>query len=88
MKGSCLFLQHLKDLINIRRNDFEALRRKSKDPSDSSDANSHEDEIVVVSVNKTTCVSVMKGLVAFLLAMDSSCGVDLFVIACKLSIHL
>ena len=46
----------------------------------------HVDQQLLVVREK--CVPVVKGLVALLLSMDFTCNVDLFLVACKVSLSL
>lgn len=86
-------LQHLKDVINLRRTDGEMLHRmmKSDGGAGASGARANgndslwDDADTPLFVSRDKCISVIHGLVTLLLSMDFTCHVDLFIIACKVT---
>lgn len=84
-------VQHFKDLICMRRNDLEVLRRLPKEEREgggggggSKDPEEEGGDAWLV-LPRERCLRVVRGLMALLLSMDFSCHVDLFLVACKVS---
>ena len=78
------FPQHVKDIIQIRKNDVEILRKLPRDSPmlDGKDIAELEADTVLV-LPKERCLPVVQGLMALLLGMDFTCNVDLFLVTCK-----
>ncbi|XP_070181060.1 dual E2 ubiquitin-conjugating enzyme/E3 ubiquitin-protein ligase BIRC6-like isoform X3 [Littorina saxatilis] len=77
--------KHFKDLIFMRRNDLEVLRRLPKEDREGpagKDGDEETPESVVV-LPRERCLLGVRGLMSLLLSMDFSCHVDLFLVACK-----
>ena len=81
-----IYVQHFKDIMQIRRTDGELLKKLPKDGAGSSlqDGSDGEGETHVTIVREK-CIPVVRGLIALLLSMDFTCNVDLFLITCKVS---
>ena len=86
------FLQHFKDIMNIRRTDGELLKKYPSDmkkfPKDAStqtgdSSNGDSDLEMSIVLPRDRCIPVVRGLMALLLSMDFTCNVDLFLISCK-----
>lgn len=79
-------LQHIKDIIQMRRTEVEMLRKmgsKVDAASDSERSNGEEDTEGALLLSKEKTLQVVKGLMSLLLSMDFTCNVDLFLITCK-----
>ena len=81
------YFQHFKDLIFMRRNDLEVLRRMPKDEREAAAGKDGDEETpeTVLVLPRERCLLVVRGLMSLLLSMDFSCHVDLFLVACKVS---
>ncbi|KAL8592605.1 hypothetical protein ACOMHN_026535 [Nucella lapillus] len=78
--------KHFKDLIFMRRNDLEVLRRLPKEEREAVAAAKDGDEEppeTVLVLPRERCLLAVRGLMSLLLSMDFSCHVDLFLVACK-----
>ena len=81
----CDNLQHMKDLISLRRNGVELLRclqtaKKELSLCKSSHEEMSEREMILP---RQRCLVVAQGLVSLLLSMDVTCHVDLLLVTCK-----
>lgn len=79
------FLQHLKDIVHIRRADAAMLQKLPGWREEGGAApNGGEDEAdTTLVLPRDRCLAVVRGLMALLLSMDFTCHVDLFLVACK-----
>nr|KAG5700865.1 hypothetical protein BaRGS_012272 [Batillaria attramentaria] len=77
--------KHFKDMIYMRRNDLEYLRKLPKEDSGAGGGKDTEDEPTepLLVLPRERCLLVVRGLMSLLLSMDFSCHVDLFLVACK-----
>ncbi|KAK6180714.1 hypothetical protein SNE40_008714 [Patella caerulea] len=77
--------KHLKDLIHMRRTDMEILRKMPKDSSSGVWTSAKDDDLEMdgLVLPREKCLSVVHGLMALLLGLDSTCHSDLFVVAAK-----
>ena len=79
--------------MQIRRTDGELIKKLSKDNSSGSSGSMDREGVVLdgcepaLIVSREKCLPVVRGLVGLLLAMDFTCHVDLFLVACKVG-HL
>ena len=81
-------LQHFKDVLNMRKNEGEILRKLRQQNHNSSaqagaDVRGPETQgssDVTLLMSREQCVPVIRGLVALMLSMDFTCNVDFFVV--------
>ena len=84
-------LQHFKDVLNMRKNEGEILRKLRQQNHNSSaqagaDVRGPETQgssDVTLLMSREQCVPVIRGLVALMLSMDFTCNVDFFVVISK-----
>ena len=87
--------KHFKDIMNLRKSDGEMLRKLNRDERDAGTSSSDSPRDtgsppvgaadVTLLMARDRCIPVIRGLVALLLSMDSTCNVDLFVLVAKVS---
>lgn len=81
-------------MINLRRTDGEMLHRMMKSDGGTGVSGTRvngsdslwDDVDAPLYVSRNKCISVVHGLVTLLLSMDFTCHVDLFIIACKVTL--
>ncbi|XP_033127778.1 baculoviral IAP repeat-containing protein 6-like isoform X2 [Anneissia japonica] len=76
--------KHSKDLLRIRRLAYQELHQK-KDSKGDDETTEQPTEFVHAQIRlpREQCIPVVQGLTQLLLAMDFTCHVDLFLVACK-----
>ena len=73
--------------MQIRRTDGELLKKLPKDSSAGGDKdNGDGDGDSALILPREKCIPVVRGLMALILSMDFTCNVDLFLVACKVSV--
>ncbi len=77
-------LQHLRDILRIRRITERNLRARGflSQPAVNQDKPA-DSPLPEVQLPRQSCIPVLQGLMHLLLAMDFTCHVDLFLVTCK-----